>query len=130
MHSIYSSNFQSKLITFGIIYSRKQRSFLTVKPKPFFSFTIFISLSFLLSDTSHSSIRTLSYSLVIRCSAHLFLIIIKHIFVEGVEGGNGCGKGSNQLNNPICLSFDVENNLYVVDWGNDRIQRFSVDNKD
>jgi len=44
-----------------------------------------------------------------------------------VVGGNGAGQGSNQLNNPICLSFDVENNLYVADSGNDRIQRFSVD---
>ena len=69
MLSIYSSNFQSKLITFGIIYSRKQRSFLTVKPKPFFSFTIFISLSFPLSDTSHSSIKTLSY-----CNEYLFRV--------------------------------------------------------
>jgi len=42
-----------------------------------------------------------------------------------VVGGNG--EGSNQLNNPIGLSFDVENNLYVVDQWNHRIQRFLVD---
>ena len=44
-----------------------------------------------------------------------------------VVGGNGKGKGPNQLSHPIGLSFDVENNLYVVDSGNDRIQRFFVD---
>ena len=44
-----------------------------------------------------------------------------------VAGGNGEGKGSNQLNYPIGLSFDVENNLYVADCRNCRIQQFEVD---
>ena len=32
-----------------------------------------------------------------------------------IVGGNGKGKGLNQLHCPIDLSFDAENNLYVVD---------------
>jgi len=43
-----------------------------------------------------------------------------------VVGGNGAGQGSNQLNYPISLLFDVENNLYVADYNNNRIQRFRV----
>ena len=49
---------------------------------------------------------------------------------EGRIVVGGHGKGSNQLNSPNGLSFDVENNLYVVDSWNHRIQRFKVDNKD
>ena len=45
-----------------------------------------------------------------------------------VVGGNGQGEGSNQFNGLRGLSFDVENNLYVVDVNNNRIQRFNVDN--
>jgi sugar lactone lactonase YvrE len=44
-----------------------------------------------------------------------------------VVGGNGKGQGSNQLNSPIGLLFDRENNLYVADCVNDRIQRFDID---
>jgi len=44
-----------------------------------------------------------------------------------VGGGKGQGKGSDHLNHPRGLSFDVENNLYVVDCDNHRIQRFHVD---
>jgi hypothetical protein len=44
-----------------------------------------------------------------------------------VLGGNGRGEGSNQFNFLRGLSFDVENNLYVVDMKNNRIQRFEVD---
>jgi len=44
-----------------------------------------------------------------------------------VVGGNGKGNGSNQFKYPTGLSFDVENNLYVVDSLNYRVQRFSVD---
>ena len=40
-------------------------------------------------------------------------------------GGNGGGEGVNQLNQPVGLSFDGHNNLYVVDHGNHRVQRFS-----
>ncbi len=39
-----------------------------------------------------------------------------------VVGENGQGKGSNQFWCPKGLSFDVENNLYVVDCWNHRIQ--------
>ena len=44
-----------------------------------------------------------------------------------VVGGNGQGDGSNQFFYPSGLSFDVENNLYVADSWNHRIQRFRVD---
>ena len=44
-----------------------------------------------------------------------------------IVGGNGEGKQSNQFNNPRGLSFDRNNNLYVVDRMNNRIQFFSVD---
>ncbi|CAF1457973.1 unnamed protein product [Adineta steineri] len=46
-----------------------------------------------------------------------------------VVGGNGNGKGQQpkQLNYPKGLSFDVEGNLYVVDCGNHRIQKFDID---
>ncbi|CAF0863244.1 unnamed protein product [Adineta steineri] len=45
---------------------------------------------------------------------------------EIVIGGNGKGDQSNQLNCPRGLSFDDEGNLYVVDWGNYRIEKFEI----
>ncbi|CAF1485607.1 unnamed protein product [Adineta steineri] len=39
-------------------------------------------------------------------------------------GGNGQGDQSNQLNYPVGLSFDNEENLYVADCDNDRIQKY------
>ena len=44
-----------------------------------------------------------------------------------IVGGNGRGGQSNQLNNPIGLSFDRHGNLYVVDYGNHRVQKFNID---
>jgi len=44
-----------------------------------------------------------------------------------IAGGTGRGKQSNQLNFPRALAFDDENNLYVSDCNNQRIQRFLVD---
>ncbi|CAF1435368.1 unnamed protein product [Adineta ricciae] len=35
--------------------------------------------------------------------------------------------GSTNLYNPTGLSFDIDGNLYVADWGNDRIQRFDIE---
>ena len=32
------------------------------------------------------------------------------------------GSGSNQFRNPAKIAFDDANNLYVTDWGNDRVQ--------
>ncbi|CAF1083853.1 unnamed protein product [Adineta steineri] len=43
---------------------------------------------------------------------------------EIVVGGNDDGKELNQLNGPKGLSFDDEENLYVVDNGNHRILKF------
>jgi DNA-binding beta-propeller fold protein YncE len=44
-----------------------------------------------------------------------------------IVGGNGVGGQSNQLNGPIGLSFDRHGNLYVVDNGNHRVQKFNID---
>ncbi|CAF4874800.1 unnamed protein product, partial [Rotaria magnacalcarata] len=44
-----------------------------------------------------------------------------------IVGGNGEGAGANQFNIPIGLSFDRHGNLYVVDMGNNRVQRFSIE---
>ena len=44
-----------------------------------------------------------------------------------IVGGNGEGRKSNQFRYLRGLSLDVENNLYAVDCGNHRIQRFSLD---
>ncbi|CAF3444514.1 unnamed protein product, partial [Rotaria socialis] len=44
-----------------------------------------------------------------------------------VVGGNGSGSGANQFSNPDGLSFDRHGNLYVVDYWNDRVQRFSIE---
>jgi DNA-binding beta-propeller fold protein YncE len=42
-----------------------------------------------------------------------------------IVGGNGEGSQSNQLNRPKGLSFDRHGNLYVVDNGNHRVQKFN-----
>jgi len=44
-----------------------------------------------------------------------------------IAGGNDRGEAENQLCGPISLSFDSRGNLYVVDAGNHRIQRFKID---
>jgi hypothetical protein len=44
-----------------------------------------------------------------------------------VVGGNGGGGQANQLYYPIGLSFDRQNNLYVVDYFNHRVQKFHID---
>ncbi|CAF4635164.1 unnamed protein product, partial [Rotaria socialis] len=44
-----------------------------------------------------------------------------------VAGGNGSGAGPNQLYFPYGLSFDRQGNLYVADWNNHRVQRFSME---
>ncbi|CAF3423076.1 unnamed protein product [Rotaria socialis] len=43
-----------------------------------------------------------------------------------IVGGNGSGAGANQLDGPRGLSFDRHGNLYVVDYNNHRVQRFSI----
>ncbi|CAF3969253.1 unnamed protein product, partial [Adineta steineri] len=49
------------------------------------------------------------------------------VVVGGNGNGNGKGQQPKQLNYPKGLSFDVEGNLYVVDCGNHRIQKFDID---
>ncbi len=46
---------------------------------------------------------------------------------EWLWGGSGSGIGL--LNTPMMLTFDRLNHLYVPDWGNHRIQKFSVTGK-
>jgi DNA-binding beta-propeller fold protein YncE len=41
-----------------------------------------------------------------------------------VVGGKGAGEQPNQFIYPVDLSFDRENNLYVVDCSNHRVQKF------
>ena len=44
-----------------------------------------------------------------------------------VVSENGQGEQTNQLNGPLDFSFDRENNLYVVDYNNHRIERFDIE---
>jgi sugar lactone lactonase YvrE len=43
-----------------------------------------------------------------------------------VVGRNRTGKQSNQFSCPNGLSFDRQNNLYVVERNNHRIQKFDI----
>jgi len=43
-----------------------------------------------------------------------------------VVGGNGSGEEANQFNGPCDLSFDRQNNLYVLDFNNQRVQKFHI----
>jgi DNA-binding beta-propeller fold protein YncE len=42
-------------------------------------------------------------------------------------GGNGQGGQANQFYRPYSLSFDRQNNLYVADLGNHRVQKFNTE---
>ncbi|CAF0739917.1 unnamed protein product [Adineta steineri] len=44
-----------------------------------------------------------------------------------IAGGEGCGKGPRNLFTPYDLSFDRQGNLYVVDFFNNRVQKFAVE---
>ncbi len=44
-----------------------------------------------------------------------------------IVGGNGQGNQSNQLYRLRSLAFDWQGNLYVVDLGNKRLQKFEID---
>jgi hypothetical protein len=44
-----------------------------------------------------------------------------------VVGRNGEGEQANQFNNLGGISFDQQGNLYVVDFYNNRVQRFDID---
>ena len=39
------------------------------------------------------------------------------------------GNRPGEFNYPVCLSLDKDNNLYVSDWENDRIQKFSSEGR-
>jgi hypothetical protein len=41
-----------------------------------------------------------------------------------IVGGYGQGNESYQLYHPTALAFDNEENLYVADWQNHRIQNY------
>ncbi|CAF1689042.1 unnamed protein product, partial [Adineta ricciae] len=42
-------------------------------------------------------------------------------------GCDGDGSQSDQLSYPITLSFDTDGNIFVIDYGNDRIQKFNFE---
>jgi hypothetical protein len=44
-----------------------------------------------------------------------------------IVGGNGEGEQANQFRYPGDLSFDRQGNLYVTDYYNHRVQRFTID---
>ncbi len=44
-----------------------------------------------------------------------------------IAGGSLPGGQSNQLSCPTVLSFDQHGNLYVVDWENNRVQKFIIE---
>ena len=44
-----------------------------------------------------------------------------------IVGGNGRGSRDNQFNRPSGILFDRQGNLYVVDYDNHRVERFSVE---
>jgi hypothetical protein len=46
-----------------------------------------------------------------------------------VVADDGQGGQPNQFNYPSDLSFDRQNNLYVVDNDNNRVQKFNISNQ-
>ncbi|CAF4286899.1 unnamed protein product, partial [Rotaria sordida] len=44
-----------------------------------------------------------------------------------IVGDRGEGSRSDQLSEPSDLSFDSDGNLYVVDSGNNRVQKYPID---
>jgi DNA-binding beta-propeller fold protein YncE len=44
-----------------------------------------------------------------------------------VVGGNGEGDAKDQFNCPTGLSFDRRGDMYVVEWGNHRVQQFELE---
>ena len=42
-----------------------------------------------------------------------------------VAGGNGAGSNANQFSGPQGIAFDASGNMYIVDSGNNRIQKFN-----
>jgi len=43
-----------------------------------------------------------------------------------VAGGNGEGTANNQLNRPVSLSIDDSDNMYIAEYWNDRIQKWTL----
>ncbi|CAF3458405.1 unnamed protein product [Rotaria socialis] len=44
-----------------------------------------------------------------------------------IVGGNGSGAGENKFSGPVGLSFDRQGNLYVADFNNHHVQRYSIE---
>jgi sugar lactone lactonase YvrE len=44
-----------------------------------------------------------------------------------ILAGNGCGEQTNELCDPVGLSFDRDGNFYVADMNNHRVQKFNID---
>ena len=64
---------------------------------------------------------------------YLFIVDqMNHRIIGSGPGGYRCvvgcsesgGTASDQLNQPFTMSFDSTGNIFVTDWGNDRIQKF------
>ena len=43
-----------------------------------------------------------------------------------IVGCSGGGSGASALSNPAAISFDTSGNLYVMDYGNSRLQKFTL----
>ena len=43
-----------------------------------------------------------------------------------ILGGLGLGNNDDQLNNPTSIAFDSDGSMYVTDTGNNRIQKFML----
>jgi hypothetical protein len=70
--------------------------------------------------------------IVLDADAYLFIVDCLNSRIVGsgpngfrcLAGCFGGGPASNQLSSPQTLSFDSYGNMFVTDWGNDRIQKF------
>ena len=75
---------------------------------------------------------SLPYAVVLDADHYLFIVDKGKDRIIGsgpygfrcLVGCNGSGSGSNQLDNPTSLSFDIDGNIFVADWSNNRIQKF------
>lgn len=72
----------------------------------------------------------LDINLDIYCSMDVLHSVVKNSFINGVNisitvaGNETWGSTSDMLSNPNGIFVDTNFNLYVADWGNDRIQLF------
>src|SRR4051812_11467904 len=89
-----------------VVLNKKTSSFLSLL------FLFIMGLSFIVYTSSNSSFP---FAIVnaIRGESHVFL-----------KGWGSQGNGEGQLNNPTGIAVDSFGNVYVLDTGNNRIQKF------